>query len=45
MAVFVYDNSWSNRNNLRRDDLAALRLLAENYLSPDQADLAAAQAV
>ena len=45
LAFFVYGFAKSGRDNVRRDELATFRLLAVEYLSLDQADLAAAQAV
>ncbi len=45
LAFFVYGFAKSDRDNLRRDELATFRLLADEYLSLDQDGLAAAQAV
>ena len=45
LAFFVYGFAKSNRDNVRRDELATFRLLADEYLSLDQAGLAAAQRV
>ncbi len=45
LAFFVYGFAKSGRDNVRRDELAAFRLLADEYLSLDPAGLAAAQAV
>ena len=45
LAFFVYGFAKSDRDNLRRDELATFRLLADEYLSLDQVGLAAAQAV
>ena len=44
LAFFVYGFAKSDRENLRRDELAPYRLLADEYLSLDAAGLAAAQA-
>ena len=44
LAFFVYGFAKSDRENLRRDELATYRLLAVEYLSLDGAGLAAAQA-
>jgi len=44
LAFFVYGFAKSGRENLRRDELATYRLLADEYLSLDGAGLAAAQA-
>ena len=44
LAFFVYGFAQSDRENLRRDELATYRLLADEYLSLDGAGLAAAQA-
>ena len=44
LAFFVYGFAKSDRENLRRDELATYRLLADEYLSLDGAGLAAAQA-
>jgi len=43
LAFFVYGFAKSDRENLRRDELATYRLLADEYLSLDGAGLAAAQ--
>ncbi len=43
-SFFVYGFAKSRRENLRRDELAAYRLLADEYLSLDGASLAVAQA-
>ena len=45
LAFFVYGFAKSVRENLRRDELAAFRRLADEYLALDLAGLAAAQAV
>ena len=45
LAFFVYGFAKSGRDTVRRDELATFRLLANEYLSLDQAGLAAAQAV
>ena len=45
LAFFVYGLAKSDRDNVRRDELATFRLLADEYLSLDQAGLAAAQRV
>jgi len=45
LAFFVYGFAKSGRANLRRDELEAFRLLADEYLALDEAGLAAAQAV
>ncbi len=45
LAFFVYGFAKSDRNNLRRDELTTYRLLADEYLSLDQAGLAAAQSI
>ena len=45
LAFFVYGFAKSGRANLRRDELAAYRLLADEYLTLDPPGLAAAQAV
>lgn len=42
LAFFVYGFSKSGRKNLRRDELAAFRLLADEYLALDRIGLAAA---
>ena len=42
---FVYGFAKSERENLRPDELAAFRLLADEYLALDSAGLAAAQSV
>ena len=44
LAFFVYGFSKSDRENLRRDELATYRLLADGYLALDRKGLAAAQA-
>ena len=44
LAFFVYGFAKSGRENLRRDELAAYRLLADEYLSLDDAGLKAARA-
>ncbi len=44
LAFFVYGFAKSDRENLRRDELATYRLLADEYLALDGAGLAAAQA-
>ena len=44
LAFFVYGFTKSGRENLRRDELAAYRLLADEYLSLDAAGLVAARA-
>ena len=45
LAFFVYGFAKSDRENLRPDELAAFRLLADEYLALDQAGLTAAQSV
>ncbi len=45
LAFFVYGFAKSDRENLRPDELAAFRLLADEYLALDGAALAAAQSV
>ena len=45
LAFFVYGFAKSGRENLRRDELATFRRLADEYLALDRASLAAAQAV
>lgn len=45
LAFFVYGFAKRGRGNVRRDELATFRLLADEYLSLDQVGLAAAQAV
>ena len=45
LAFFVYGFAKSGRDNVRRDELATFRLLADEYLSLDRAGLAAALAV
>ena len=45
LAFFVYGFAKSDRENVRRDELATFRLLADEYLSLDRAGLAAALAV
>ena len=42
LAFFVYGFAKSDRANLRRDELTAFRLLADEYLALDSAGLAAA---
>ena len=44
LAFFVYGFAKSGRQNLRRDELAAYRLLADEYMSLDDAGLTSAQA-
>jgi hypothetical protein len=44
LAFFVYGFTKSGRENLRRDELAAYRLLADEYLSLDAAGIEAARA-
>ena len=44
LAFFVYGFAKSGRKNLRRDELATYRLLADEYLSLDDAGLKAARA-
>ncbi len=44
LAFFVYGFAKSARDNLRRDELATYRLLADGYLTLDRNGLAAAQA-
>ncbi|MCY3830818.1 MAG: type II toxin-antitoxin system RelE/ParE family toxin [Rhodospirillaceae bacterium] len=44
LAFFVYGFAKSDRENLRRDELATYRLLADEYLALDGTGLAAAQA-
>ena len=44
-AFFVYGFAKSDRENLRPDELATFRLLADEYLALDRAGLAAAQSV
>ena len=44
-AFFVYGFAKSGRENLRRDELEAFRLLAREYLALDRSGLAAALAV
>ena len=44
LAFFVYGFAKSDRENLRRDELATYRLLADEYLALDGAGRAAAQA-
>ena len=44
LAFFVYGFAKSDRDNLRRDEVATYRLLADEYLSLDNAGLKAAQA-
>ncbi len=43
-AFFVYGFAKSSRENLRRDELQTFRWLADEYLAPDRAGFAAAQA-
>ena len=45
LAFFVYGFAKSDRENLRPDELAAFRLLADEYLGLDKSGLAAAQSV
>lgn len=45
LAFFVYGFAKSDRGNLRPDELAAFRLLADEYLGLDKSGLAAAQSV
>ncbi len=45
LAFFVYGFAKSDRANLRRDELATFRLLADEYLALDRDALIAAQAV
>ena len=45
LAFFVYGFAKSSRANLRRDELAAYRLLAGEYLALDPSGLVSAQAV
>ena len=45
LAFFVYGFAKSGRDNILRDELVTFRLLADEYLSLNQAGLAAAQAV
>ena len=45
LAFFVYGFAKSDRENLRPDELATFRLLADEYLALDRAGLAAAQSV
>ena len=45
LTFFVYGFAKSDRDNVRREELATFRLLADEYLSLDQAGLAAAQRV
>ncbi|MDE0348882.1 MAG: type II toxin-antitoxin system RelE/ParE family toxin [Gammaproteobacteria bacterium] len=45
LAFFVYGFAKSDRENLRPDELAAFRLLADRYLGLDEAGLRAAQSV
>ena len=44
LAFFVYGFAKSDRENLRRNELETFRLLADEYLALDGADLAAVQA-
>ena len=45
LPFFVYGFAKSSQANLRRDELAAYRLLADEYLALGSSGLAAAQAV
>ncbi len=45
LAFFVYGFAKTDRANLRRDELATFRLLADEYLALNRDGLAAAQAV
>ncbi|MCY3817917.1 MAG: type II toxin-antitoxin system RelE/ParE family toxin [Gammaproteobacteria bacterium] len=45
LAFFVYGFAKSDRENLRPDELAAFRLLADRYLGLDEAGLRAAQSI
>ncbi len=45
LAFFVYGFTKSDRENLRPDELAAFRLLADEYLELNESGLAAAQSV
>ena len=45
LAFFVYGFAKSDRDNLRPDELATFRMLADEYLKLDRAGLAAAQRV
>ena len=45
LAFYVYGFAKSDRGNLRPDELAAFRLLADRYLALDHAGLKAAQSV
>ena len=45
LAFFVYGFAKSDRANLRRDELATFRLLADEYLALNRDAVAAAQAV
>ena len=45
LAFFVYGFAKSNRGNLRPNELATYRLLADEYLALDRAGLAAAKSV
>ena len=45
LAFFVYGFAKSSRENLRRDELEAFRLLADEYLALGRTGLSAAQAV
>ena len=45
LAIFVYGFAKSDRANLRPDELATFRLLADEYLALDSPGLAAAQAI
>ena len=44
LAFFVYGFAKSSRKNLRRDELEAFRMLVDEVLKMDRADLEAAQA-
>ena len=45
LAFFVYGFAKSGRGNLRRDELATFRRLADEYLALEPSGLAAAQAI
>lgn len=45
LAFFVYGFAKSDRENLRSDELAAFRVLADEYLGLDEAGLRTAQSV
>lgn len=45
LAFFAYGFAKSDRENLRPDELATFRLLADEYLALDRAGLATAQSV